>query len=144
MFSRIAVTALAVSAVVAISLSAQSRPRKWWLDPATMEALAMTDVQSAEVERIFQESRPQLVELKRTLDALEEELSTLILNRESEDAVAAKIDVVEQARAEGNKARTLMLYRMHRVLSPEQDAKLKELFQRWERERRGRSSERRQ
>jgi Spy/CpxP family protein refolding chaperone len=35
-----------------------------------------------------------------------------------------------------------MLYRMHRVLTPEQDAKLKELFDKWERERRGRAGER--
>jgi len=142
MFRRIAiVVTLAVMAVTATVWS-QNRPRKWWQDEATMAVLDMTQQQSIDVEEIFQATRARLGELKKTLDALEADLSVMVRERRDEAVVAAKLDAVEDARSALNKARTLMLYRMHRVLTPEQDAKLKELFEKWERERRGRSGER--
>ena len=142
MFRRIAiVVTLAVMALTATVWS-QNRPRKWWQDEATMAVLDMTQQQSTDVEEIFQATRARLSELKKTLDALEADLSIMVRERRDEAVVAAKLDAVEDARSALNKARTLMLYRMHRVLTPEQDAKLKELFDKWERERRGRSGER--
>lgn len=139
MFRRIAVVVTLVVVAVTATLWSQSRPRKWWQDEATMAVLGMTQQQSTDVEEIFQASRTRLSELKKTLDALEADLSAMVRERRDEAVVAAKLDEVEDARSALNKARTLMLYRMHRVLTPEQDAKLKELFDKWERERRGRS-----
>jgi Spy/CpxP family protein refolding chaperone len=132
---------LVVLAVTA-TVWTQNRPRKWWQDEATMALLLMSEQQSTDVEEIFQATWTRLSELKKTLDALEDGLSAMIRERRDEAVVAAKLDEVEDARSALNKARTLMLYRMHRVLTPEQDAKLKELFDKWERERRGRSGER--
>jgi len=142
MFSRVLVIATLIAVALSATLSSQNRPRKWWQDKATMTALGMTQQQSADVEEIFQATRPGLSDLKRALDALEADLSGLIRERRDEAVVSAKLDEVEPARSALNKARTLMLYRMHRVLSPEQDQKLKELFDKWERERRGKSSQR--
>ena len=136
MFSRIAVVVTLVVVAVSATVSTQNRPRKWWQDEATMAVLEITQQQSADVEEIFQASRARLVDLKKTLDALEADLSAMVRERRDEAGVAAKL---EDARSAMNKARTLMLYRMHRVLTPEQDKKLKELFDKWERERRGRS-----
>lgn len=142
MFRRIALVAALIGVAVTATVWSQNRPRKWWQDEATMAVLEMTQQQSTDVEEIFQASRARLGDLKKTLDALEADLSTMIRERRDEAVVAAKLDEVEDARSAMNKARTLMLYRMHRVLTPEQDAKLKELFDKWERERRGRSGER--
>ena len=139
MFSRIATIATLVVVAVSATVFTQNRPRKWWQDEATMAVLEITQQQSADVEEIFQASRARLVDLKKTLDTLEADLSAMVRERRDEAVVAAKLDEVEDARSAMNKARTLMLYRMHRVLTPEQDKKLKELFDKWERERRGRS-----
>lgn len=143
MVSRIAVVVALVAVALSATLSSQNRPRKWWQDESTTTALGMSRQQSADVEEIFQANRPGLSDLKKALDALEADLSKMIRDRRDEAVVAAKLDEVERARGALNKARTLMLYRMHRVLSPEQDQKLNELFEKWERERRGRSSQRR-
>ena len=142
MFRRIAVVVALVAVGVTATVWSQNRPRKWWQDEATMAVLEMTQQQSTDVEEIFQATRARLTDLKKTLDALEADLSTMVRERRDEAVVAAKLDEVEDARSALNKARTLMLYRMHRVLTPEEDAKLKELFDKWERERRGRSGER--
>jgi len=142
MFRRIALVVMLVVVAVTATVWSQSRPRKWWQDEATMAVLEMTKQQSDDVEAIFEATFPRLTDLKKTLDALEAELSAMVRERRDESVVAAKLDEVEEARSGLNKVRTLMLYRMHRVLTPEQDAKLKELFDKWERERRGRSGER--
>lgn len=142
MFRRIAFLVTLVVVAVTATVWTQNRPRKWWQDEATMAVLEMTQQQSTDVEEIFQASRTRLSDLKKTLDDLEAALSIMVRERREEAVVAAKLDEVEDARSALNKARTLMLYRMHRVLTPEQDAKLKELFDKWERERRGRSGQR--
>lgn len=142
MFRRIALVVALIGVAVTATVWTQNRPRKWWQDEATMAVLRMTEQQSTDVEEIFQATRTRLSDLKKTLDALEDDLSVMIRERRDEAVVAAKLDEVEEARSAMNKARTLMLYRMHRVLTPEQDAKLKELFDKWEGERRGRSGER--
>jgi Spy/CpxP family protein refolding chaperone len=140
--SAAVVMTLALVVEVPATLLSQTHPHKWWQDEATMTALGMTAQQSADVEAIFQASRPRLSELKKTLDVLEAGLSAMVRERRDEAVVAAKLDEVEDARSALNKARTLMLYRMHRVLSPEQDEQLKELFEKRERERRGRADRR--
>jgi Spy/CpxP family protein refolding chaperone len=145
MFSRIAIVLIAVLVTIPAASQAQERTRyKWWQDAQTKQAIGLTDEQSVQVEAFFQESLPKLQALKKTIDALEAQLSTMIRERRADEStVAAKIDEVEDARCEANKTRTLMLYRMHRVLSPEQDLKLKELHDKREQERRGRGGERR-
>jgi Spy/CpxP family protein refolding chaperone len=124
----------------------EGQPRnrsKWWQDAETKKLIGLSDEQSAKVEEYFQTSLPELRLLRKKLDGLETELSTMIHDRKvDETVIGAKIDEVEKVRADANKARTLMLYRMHCALSTEQDLKLKELHDKWERERRGRSGQR--
>jgi len=47
----------------------------------------------------------------------------------------AQIDRLEAVRSEISQTRTLMLFRMRRLLSAEQRAKMDEMHQKWERER---------
>ena len=46
------------------------------------------------------------------------------------------VDQVEHSRAELAKSRTLMIYRMHQILTVDQRAKMNALHERWEQERR--------
>jgi Spy/CpxP family protein refolding chaperone len=48
----------------------------------------------------------------------------MILEAADEPSVKAQLDRVEAARSEANKARVLMLYRMNKLLTQEQRAKL--------------------
>jgi Spy/CpxP family protein refolding chaperone len=106
-------------------LMAQGPPR-WWLAEDVKAQLGMTSQQSAQVEEIFQGTMPRLRDGKRELDRQERELSRLIAEGTADETmVAQQIDRVEAARADMSKTRTLMLFRMHRVLSPDQRARLK-------------------
>jgi len=123
--------------VAAVGLDSQERRGRWWVNAETQRELALTADQSSRIDALYQASLPRLRELKDELDKLEGGLSELIReNRADESVVAARVDEVERVRGELSKTRTLMLYRMHRMLSPEQHEKLRALFARWERERR--------
>jgi Spy/CpxP family protein refolding chaperone len=130
MLMRAAAALLLVLLPVAAS-GTQGHRQKWWQDEKMKAELALTDDQSTEVETIFQASRPKLQEGKRLLESLENDLSEMVRAHVAEEAeLAVMIDRVEAARSELSKERTLMLYRMHRILTPEQNAKLKEIYDR--------------
>jgi Spy/CpxP family protein refolding chaperone len=108
----------------------RERRAHWWVDPKQRANLGITDQQSAAVEQIWQKNAPGLREIWNKLEKLEEELAALSADpKADEHAVLAKIDAVENIRAEGNKRRTLMIYRMNKVLSPDQQAKVKAMFE---------------
>ncbi|HSL23305.1 MAG TPA: periplasmic heavy metal sensor [Vicinamibacterales bacterium] len=137
--------AAALAAVVVGAMAAEAGPqpqrRKWWQDDKLKAEIGLTDQQSAEVEEVFQGAIPKLRSLKQQLDTLEADLSRLIRERTAEEQlVAAQIDRVEATRAELSKTRTLMLYRIHRLLSPEQNARLQAVYDR--QKDRGRDSRR--
>jgi Spy/CpxP family protein refolding chaperone len=108
----------------------QPPPRKWWTDPQDRAELGINDQQSALVETIWQKSLPQLRDTRERLDKLEDALSQLIRDGADEAIVIPEIDRVERVRAEHNKARTLMLYRMNKVLTADQRVRLKALWDR--------------
>lgn len=114
---------------------------KWWLyDRAE---LAITDQQSQEINQIFESTIHKLRDAREQLDRAEHELSTTIKEVKADVAtVSLLLDRVESARTQHNKLRTIMLYRMHLVLSADQRAKLQVLRERWERERRERDRSR--
>jgi Spy/CpxP family protein refolding chaperone len=136
---RFAFVALAIVVVPAGLVHAQGQQqqrRKWWQDEQFRTELGLTAQQSASVEATFQTAMPKLKTGKEQLDLLEAELSRLIKERTADESViAAQIDKVEAARADLSKTRTLMLYRIHRILTPEQNTKLHEMHERWESER---------
>jgi Spy/CpxP family protein refolding chaperone len=104
-------------------------PFKFW-EGDTKVALGITNQQAAEIEQIFQATMPKLEIAKDKLDKLEATLSQTIRDNTADLAtVALQVDRQETMRAELYKTRTLMLYRMRLVLSPEQRVKLQA---RWE------------
>jgi len=113
------------------------RPPRWWADEPERTELGITDQQSAAIEQIWQNAFPRLKELRERLDQLEETMSQMIRDAADEAAVMAHVDKVESTRTEANKARVLMLYRMNRVLTPEQRVKLKAMHDKRENARRG-------
>lgn len=109
---------------------------KWWQSERFVQELGLTKEQSRQIEEVFQASWPALQAAKTDLDRLEGELSRLIAEGTmSEAMVLHQIDKVEASRSAMGRTRSLMLYRMHRLLSAEQRAKLKTLYEAIEREK---------
>ena len=99
-------------------------PKKWWIDAELRAELGITDQQSAAIEKEWQKSLPQRSETRDRLSKLEAALEKMILEAADEATVTAQLDRVEVARSEASKARLLMLYRMNKLLTQDQRAKL--------------------
>ena len=109
----------------------------WWKAPETRAELGISDKQSKDIDEIFQETLPSLRAAKDELDKLDEAVTKLIKEGTADVSVIAKqVAQAEQARANLTTKRTVMLYRMHRLLTPEQRIKLDAMFERREAERR--------
>jgi hypothetical protein len=109
-------------------------PRLWWKDEDFRRQLNLSEGQVAQIDKIYKDTRPQqegrMVELTR----LETELSVLMKKNDAVEKVTIKVDQVEAMRAAMNKARTLMLYEMRRVMSMPQRQRFDELFADWRKE----------
>jgi Spy/CpxP family protein refolding chaperone len=121
------VVALAVVAAPAAASEGQTRQsRKWWTVDSVRAELRLTPQQSDDIEQVFQSTAQKLRAAKAELDRQEAALDRLLTDRTADEAqVVAAIDRVEAARSELGRTRALMLFRMHRLLTPEQVARLK-------------------
>ena len=110
---------------------------KWWQSDKFKTDLALSPEQITRLEEVYQGLRPTLTTGKEELDRLETRLSKTIAEGEAPEGEVMKlVDQVEHSRAELAKSRTLMIYRMHRILTVDQRAKMNALHERWEQERR--------
>jgi Spy/CpxP family protein refolding chaperone len=109
----------------------------WWIAADTRADLGITDKQSKDIDDIFQATLPSLRAAKDELDKLDDAVASLIKEGTADITVVARqVGQAEQARANLTTKRTVMLYRMHRLLTPEQRTKLDAMFARREAERR--------
>ena len=98
---------------------------KWWLNPDDRKELGITDQQSAAIEQIWSSVAPLQRENWRELERLETELDKTLKAATTEaGAVAQQVEKVEKLRATVNATRTVMLYRISQVLTPDQRVKL--------------------
>jgi len=127
---------LALSLVVAGVQPASAQSFKWWQMERFQKGLSLTQPQIDRIEAIFQTAEPSLRAQKAALDKAEHKLSKVITDAKSDEAtVLQAAERVEAARAELSRTRTLQLFRMRRVLSDEQHAKMKEMHDHDRRER---------
>jgi Spy/CpxP family protein refolding chaperone len=116
------------------SVHAQSFGFPWWRDAQFQRELSLTSDQTARIENVFQSTITQLRAKKAELDQQEEELSRLIATNTDEQLVIKQVDRVEAIRSHLNKMRTLQLFHIRQVLTPEQRVKLNKMHEQWERE----------
>jgi Spy/CpxP family protein refolding chaperone len=116
----------------------------WWNEPRMIAELGLSPEQSARIDQIFKtgmdKARPLREEVKQLELALD---GAMRANTAQVSVFAQQVDKIENKRAELNKTRTVMLYRMRRVLTAEQNAKFQALHDRWEAARKKQDSERR-
>ena len=111
--------------------AAQGQQQPWWRSQEVVTALSLTADQVSRIDTIFKTARPDLRQEFEELDRLEAKLTRLIEGGTSDEAALARqIDRVETARASANKTRSLMLWRMRQVLTPDQRERLKVLQER--------------
>ena len=114
-----AVAAGVVGAAVLWAAPASAQGFKWWQSDTFVRGLRLTQEQSTKIEGIFQLTLPVLRKEKDALDKAQADFNQMV--EASDDAqVMAQVGVVEAARSELNKSRTMMLLRMRRVLTPDQ------------------------
>lgn len=116
---------LGCAALVGLLASSASAQSKWWNADKSKQELGLSSEQSQQLEQIYQAMLPKLRTAKQELDRQEAHFSEL-MKRDSlpESDVMAVIDRLEGARGDLRKLRTVMLYQMRRVLTPDQRAKL--------------------
>lgn len=89
------------------------------------------------MEDVYQGVLPRMTADKEELDRLEKRLSEVVAAGVLPEADVVKlIDQVETARAQLGKVRTLMIYRLRQLLTPDQRIKMKALHDAREKERR--------
>lgn len=111
--------------------------RPWWKDPKDMTEIGITAEQSEEIDQIFKAEIARMRPLRETIDTLEKSLDATIRENTADVAVFSRqVQKIESKRAELNAMRTVMLYRMRRVLNAEQNARFQAMVDRWEASRR--------
>ena len=132
---------LVLSAIVLAVPGVASAQGRWWQSERFKKELALTQEQITRIEGIYQNTMPLLRAQKEAFDRREEKLSKVIADPKSDEAVVVQAsDRLEAARNEMGRTRTLMFFRIRRVLSDEQHLKLNVMHEhdRKERERRDR------
>lgn len=105
----------------------------WWKDEAAKSDMKLTAEQVAEIETIFQKSMDQAMPIRKEVMELETTLNRTIRENTAEvSVVSSLVEKIEGKRAQLNKMRVVMLYRMRHVLTPEQNAKFNARVDRWE------------
>jgi Spy/CpxP family protein refolding chaperone len=116
----------------------------WWKDEKARAEIGFTVDQAGEIDRIFKAYMEKAKPLREEVNTLEKGLSeTMKANIADVSVVAQQVDKVENKRAELNKLRVVMLYRMHRVLTPEQNGRFQAYMDRREAERKKQDGDRR-
>ena len=117
-----ALIAVVAGTVLVCALPAFAQGFKWWQSEDFRKGLGLTQDQSARIEGVFQHTLPALRKQKEALDRAEADFN-LMVESSDDPQVMAQVTVVEAARSELNKSRTMMLLRMRRVLTPDQRIK---------------------
>jgi Spy/CpxP family protein refolding chaperone len=135
---RAAFGALVLAVLSLPAAASQGGPGPWWQVPGTQKELGLTTEQVVKINTIWDSTVTELRQEKDELDKWEQRLSRMINRNAPEADVARQIDRVETARASLNKTRSLMLYRMRQVLTPEQNTKFQAMQERWQQQNAGR------
>jgi Spy/CpxP family protein refolding chaperone len=115
---------------------------KWWQTDRFQKELTLTAEQVTRIEGVYQAAEPLLRAQRKAVDKLEEKLSKAIADPKSDEPMVLRaIDRLEAARSEVSRTRNLLLFRIRRVLSDEQNVKINAMWKhdREERERRSKS-----
>jgi Spy/CpxP family protein refolding chaperone len=94
---------------------------KWWTNSALVQKLGLNDTQTQKIEKIFQDHRMQLIDLRANVEKAEAVMQPLVeAEHPNEAQVTAQIDKIAQARANLEKSNAQMLLAIRQVLTADQ------------------------
>ena len=119
-------TAVGASLVLAfvVCLPTSIDSARWWRSPRVVHQLRLTAEQQSAVERIYEASFRERQARAREANAAQRRLMQLLESDAPEPLLEEAASQAADADATSRRLRSLMLYRMARVLSPAQRAKL--------------------
>ena len=98
---------------------------RWWLNAYAVQRLHVSSAQQKQMDAVFRESRPHLIDLSANMEKAEASLDLLLwAEHPDSNKISQQIDQVAEARAELEKANSKMLLRVLLLLTPEQWATL--------------------
>lgn len=102
--------------------------KPWWSDEASKKELGLTADQAKTLDQIFTSTKDELAGYDEAMRREGKELERLINESKVEQwVVLRQIEKVETQRSNYNKLRLMTLYRMHRVLTPDQRVTLQKI-----------------
>jgi Spy/CpxP family protein refolding chaperone len=111
-------------------------PSRWWTYERYRQELKLTAEQSAELEKIFQASMARLKEDKEAFERAQTDFRQLMeRSSASERELLKAAERLEMARFSMAKERTMMLVRMHSVLTADQRRGLEAIAKRSDNDR---------
>jgi Spy/CpxP family protein refolding chaperone len=124
-------------------MPASAQGFKWWQSKRFQRELVLSADQTSKLEQVFQALQPLLQSQKAALDKHEAALSRIIGDPKTDEAqVLMAVERVEATRSELARSRTLLTFRMRRILTTEQHVKMQAMHEQWSRDRRSRQSTR--
>lgn len=100
---------------------------EWWRNPEVAESVGLSDQQKQQLEKISQDSRLKMIDLRADLEKQEVILSPMLETYHPDEAqVLSQVEKVSQARAELEKERIQTMLASRGVLTEEQWNKLKD------------------
>src|SRR5947209_2362040 len=123
--------ALAILLLLALAAPVGAQSFAWWKSDQFQKEVGLSAEQCTRIDTVFQSTLPKLRQGRDELDKQEAELSRMIEANADEALVVKQVDRVEATRATLGKMRTLMLFHMHQVLTPDQLTKFKIAHDKW-------------
>jgi len=103
---------------------------QWWSDPEVQKTLGLAEAKVKNISRIYEDRVRRSQQLLERYEKERAELNRLTEERQiSVEEYAIHVTQVEALRTELNKGRLVMLYRIFRELTPEQNKRLTEIFE---------------
>ena len=116
----------------------QGPPPPWWTDVAIQKEIGLTPQQVKDIQKLFDATWPTLRKEWDQLRILQAELDGLIATGTADEtAVKLKFRIVETYRSQTSEDRFMMNWRISRLLTAEQNRKLKAIQERHGRDGRG-------
>jgi len=112
---------MAVTCLVGSAAAASGAAVRWWTAPDIQVKLQLTAAQVSALNQLFEDTLSARLASAAKLTKLEQDLARLMARPDADEEQTLRlVEQVEGLRARRNIARTMMLVRMLRVLSPAQ------------------------
>lgn len=109
----------------------------WWQDPAVVKEIRLTPDQTRKIDTIWKKRELEVAGTVAEHKKQQDELMRLLAERKvGPDVIGLQVDRVEAQRTTLNKSRTVMIYQLSLILTPDQNTALKAYFEKNRRERR--------